>query len=40
VNLNINNILDTDPPFFNNSSGSQGGSAIGRMVTVGVRKKW
>ncbi len=40
VNLVVNNLLDTTPPFQNNTSGTANGSAVGRTVTLGVTKKW
>jgi iron complex outermembrane receptor protein len=40
VSLNINNVLDKPPPFFNNSSGFTNGSQIGRTISIGIVKKW
>jgi outer membrane receptor protein involved in Fe transport len=40
LSMKIANLLDTNPPFSPaNSSGFVTGSPIGRMVTVGIRKK-
>jgi iron complex outermembrane receptor protein len=40
VTLNINNVLDKPPPFFDNSSGFTNGSQIGRTIAVSMTKKW
>ena len=41
LNLSVNNVLDTPPPWFDSASGADGvGSAIGRVVNVSLRKKW
>lgn len=44
--LNVNNVFDQDPPFYNevspifNASGYTNGSTYGRYVQIGVRKKF
>jgi len=45
LTLNVQNVFDTDPPFLNgaNSLGTSGytnGSTLGRLVQVGIRKKF
>ena len=40
LSLNINNLFDTSPPYQDNSTGMASGSAIGRLVNIGLRKKW
>lgn len=45
ANLTITNLFDSDPSFSNQSSGYDGGGSpngnpIGRVVTIGVTKKW
>ena len=40
VNLSITNLFDTDPPFANSSTGFVGGSEIGRLVTVSLKKNF
>src|SRR5262249_24722346 len=40
LQLNVNNLLDTPPPKFDNANGYSSGNPIGRLVTIGVRKKW
>ena len=38
----INNVFDKDPPFYNNNNGYDtfSGNPLGRLTTIGVRKKW
>jgi hypothetical protein len=44
LSLGVDNLLDADPPFLNNSVGigydQENGDLIGRMVSISVRKKW
>ena len=44
VALNVQNALDEEPPFFNNSAGiaydSTNASLIGRVISLQVRKAW
>jgi hypothetical protein len=42
VYLNVDNIGDTEPPFYNGASGvdSYGGNILGRVVSVGFRAKF
>lgn len=38
--LNLNNVFDEAPPFLNSGTGYTNGSTYGRLVQVGVRKKF
>lgn len=38
--LNVENIFDEDPPFYNVQNGFTNGSTLGRQVLVGVRKRF
>jgi outer membrane receptor protein involved in Fe transport len=40
VYTTINNLADSDPPYIDNSAGNAGFNQIGRLVTLGFRKKW
>jgi hypothetical protein len=40
VYTTINNLLDTPPPYIDATSGNAGFNQIGRLVTLGFRKKW
>ena len=42
VFVDVNNLFDEEPPFVNTSGGfsSAEASPIGRVVTVGFRKRW
>ena len=40
LNIAVSNLFDTDPPYADTSSGQAGGSAIGRQINIGLRKKW
>lgn len=45
ITLNVTNLFDQDPPFYNGSigtslSGFANGSTLGRLVSVGLRKKF
>ncbi|MNL41878.1 TonB dependent receptor [compost metagenome] len=38
VTLNLDNVFDEEPPFYNAAGGTANGSTLGRMVSVGIRK--
>ena len=40
--VDVNNVFDTDPPFYNSNNGFDqfSGNPLGRLIAVGVRKKW
>lgn len=38
LTLNIDNLFDEDPPYFNSAQGYANGATLGRVVSVGVRK--
>jgi iron complex outermembrane receptor protein len=42
VFVDVNNLFDKDPPFYNSNNGYDtfSGNPIGRLTTIGVRKKW
>lgn len=42
VFVDVNNVFDKDPPFYNSNNGYDtfSGNPLGRLTTVGVRKKW
>jgi iron complex outermembrane receptor protein len=40
LTLNIDNVLDEDPPFLNNAAGYTNGSTLGRLVSFGIRTKF
>ena len=42
VFLDVNNIFDQDPPFYNNANGFDqfSGNPLGRLIAVGARKRW
>lgn len=40
LTLNIDNVLDEDPPFLNNAVGYTNGSTLGRLVSFGIRTKF
>lgn len=40
LTLNVNNVFDEAPPFFNAGSGFTNGSTLGRLVQVGIRTKF
>jgi len=42
VFADMNNVFDKDPPFYNNANGFDAfsGNPIGRLTTIGVRKRW
>jgi iron complex outermembrane receptor protein len=42
VFVDVNNVFDKDPPFYNSNNGYDtfSGNPIGRLTTIGVRKKW
>lgn len=39
LTLNVQNLFDRDPPFFNGGSGYTNGSTYGRLFILGLRKK-
>ncbi len=40
LNISVRNVFDTTPPFRNNTGGINSGSAIGRIVNIGLTKTW
>ncbi len=40
LTLNVDNVLDEDPPFLNNAAGYTNGSTLGRTVSFGIRTKF
>jgi iron complex outermembrane recepter protein len=40
LTLDVNNVLDRDPPLLRASTGYAHGSTIGRMVQLGINKKF
>jgi len=40
LTLNVDNILDQDPPYLNNSTGYTNGSTLGRLISFGVRTRF
>lgn len=38
--LNLDNILDEDPPYQNNNTGNGNGSTLGRMIALGFKKSF
>ncbi len=38
ISLNVDNVLDEDPPYFNSNIGYANGSTLGRLVALGVTK--
>lgn len=38
LTLNIDNVFDEEPPYYNAAGGTANGSTLGRMVSVGIRK--
>ena len=40
ISLNLRNVLDSTPPFVDNTNGMDVGNQIGRTVEIGLRKKW
>lgn len=38
VTLNIDNLFDEEPPYYNAAGGTANGSTLGRLVSVGIRK--
>jgi iron complex outermembrane receptor protein len=40
ASLNINNVLDTKPPFADTTSGAGGGNQIGRQILIGFKKSF
>jgi iron complex outermembrane receptor protein len=39
LTLNVNNVFDQDPPFYNQNNGYTNGSTLGRLVQFGIRKR-
>ena len=40
VTLNVDNIFDEDPPYFNSAGGYANGATLGRVVALGLRKSF
>ena len=40
LTLNVDNVFDKDPPWFNNAVGYTNGSTLGRLVSLGIRAKF
>lgn len=40
LTLNVDNVFDRDPPYFNNAAGYTNGSTLGRLVSFGIRTKF
>ncbi len=40
LSLNIDNVFDAKPPYFNGGSGITNGNPLGRKVSIGLRKVW
>lgn len=40
LTLNVDNVFDQDPPYFNNAAGYTNGSTLGRLVSFGIRTKF
>ena len=38
LTLNVDNVFNQDPPYYNDSDGYANGSTLGRLVSVGVKK--
>lgn len=38
VTLNVDNIFDEEPPYYNAAGGTANGSTLGRVVSIGLRK--
>lgn len=38
LTLNVDNLFDEEPPFYNAAGGTANGSTLGRLISVGVRK--
>lgn len=38
VTLNIDNVFDEEPPYYNAAGGTANGSTLGRVVSIGLRK--
>ncbi|MNE90866.1 TonB dependent receptor [compost metagenome] len=38
LTLNIDNVFDEDPPYFNSPTGYANGQTLGRVFTLGIRK--
>ncbi len=40
LSLNIDNVFDAEPPYFNGGDGIANGHPMGRKVSIGLRKVW
>jgi iron complex outermembrane receptor protein len=42
VFIDVNNVFDRDPPFYNNNNGFDqfSGNPLGRLVSIGLKKEW
>lgn len=40
LTLNVDNVFDEDPPYYNSTDGSANGSTLGRVVSIGLRKSF
>ena len=40
LTVNIDNVLDQDPPYLNSASGYTNGGTLGRLISFGVRTKF
>jgi iron complex outermembrane receptor protein len=38
--LNVSNLFDKDPPFFNQDPGYANGFTLGRLIQIGARKRF
>ncbi len=38
LTLNVDNVFDEDPPYFNSATGYANGATLGRVFSIGVRK--
>ena len=38
LTINVDNVFDEDPPYYNNANGYANGSTLGQLVSVGIRK--
>ena len=40
VTVNVDNVFDNDPPYFNSAQGYANGATLGRVIAVGLRKSF
>jgi iron complex outermembrane receptor protein len=40
LTLNVSNLFNQDPPFYNADPGYANGSTLGRLIQFGIRKKF